>query len=218
MRSPVNFQERGPPRRRQPRRRPLPPEDLPGPTGLPPLPQALPGWARPGSGRRLPLLPPAAQDEVLLGPGHRHVLEAVVLLPFRLLLPLLQRPVARGVEAPLPRQGVVERNPEAHVPAENLLVMFRALRAAEVCQDHHRELQPLRGVDGHEFHGVLLDRFHRRLRLANLGTTVAFQHLHELRERSPSTRLPPPHQVHQLSQIREPAPPVEMKECLPCQQ
>ena len=155
----------------------------------------------------------AAEQQALACPGHRHVEDPVLLLRFP--LPSLAAEllvVERGA-----RTGAVEAheaNPDALALDEQLRRLGPRL-AAEVGEAHDRELEPLRGVNGHQPHRIRLDALDGRVGLDRDRFPQVFDVVEERAQVSSFLGFEAACQAQQLVDVGQPAlAPVEREDVI----
>ena len=140
------------------------------------------------------------EDEHVLGARAGDVEEPRLLRPLAVeLLPavLLQAEVP-GHHAPA-RVDRPAHDAERVVERGHAVVELRT--AAQVGDDHGAELEPLRLVDGHQAHHVVLLGHQRRLRLARLRLGHAADGAHEVAQGEEALALPVARQLDQLAHV-----------------
>ena len=140
----------------------------------------------------------AAEDQALLGARHRHVHHAP-------LLGLVGR--RRSASIASKSSAVTLRAVDADEAQADALAADEEVRraevapAAEVGDDHDRELEALGGVDRHQPHGVEAAEVDRRVGLARLGLELGGGQVDEAAHVAPAARLEGGRQPQQLVDV-----------------
>ena len=148
-------------------------------------------------------LHPAADDQPLLRARRRDVHHALLLAggprPGAIAQPLVgERRLARAVEADEPQ-------PDLALGDEQVLVAVGGALAAEVGDADDGELEALRGVDGHEPHGLDVAELDRRVGLARLGLELGGGEVGEAADVAAAVALEGRGEAQQLVDVRQPA-------------